>query len=122
MNPSATILIVDDVPANLAVLHDALEQDGYVVRVATDGRQALSSTQIEPPDLILLDARMPGIDGFETCLRLKQDLVTRHIPVIFMTGLSESDHVVRGFECGGADYVTKPIRPQEVRGRIGLVT
>ena len=114
----ATLMIVDDVPANLAVLHDALESAGYTVRVATSGQQAIASAQIEPPDLFLLDCKMPGIDGFETCQRLKQELVTRHIPVIFMTGLSESDHVVRGFECGGADYVTKPIRPQEVLARI----
>lgn len=116
--PRATLMIVDDVPANLAVLHDALEAAGYAVRVATGGEQAIASAQLQPPDLFLLDAMMPGIDGFETCLRLKQDLITRHIPVIFMTGLTESDHVVRGFECGGVDYVTKPIRPQEVLARI----
>ena len=114
----AVVMIVDDVPANLAMLHDALEQAGYSVRVATSGARALESAQIAPPDLVLLDAMMPGLDGFETCLRLKADLVTRHIPVIFMTGLSESENVVRGFECGGADYVTKPIRPQEVLARI----
>lgn len=114
----AVVMIVDDVPANLAVLHDALEQAGYSVRVATSGERALESAQIEPPDLILLDALMPGLDGFETCLRLKSDLVTRHIPVVFMTGLTASDHVVRGFQCGGADYVTKPIRAQEVLARI----
>lgn len=114
----AVVMIVDDVPANLAVLHDALEAAGYTVRVATSGLHALESAQLEPPDLILLDALMPGLDGFETCLRLKADLVTRHIPVVFMTGLTESDHVVRGFQCGGADYVTKPIRPQEVLARI----
>tara|TARA_R110000787_G_scaffold20790_41_gene61999 strand:+ start:2169 stop:3074 length:906 start_codon:yes stop_codon:yes gene_type:complete len=114
----ATLMIVDDVPANLAVLHDALEQAGYSVRVATSGARAIESAQLSPPDLILLDALMPGLDGFETCRRLKADIVTRHIPVIFMTGLSESDHVVRGFECGGADYVTKPIRTQEVLARI----
>lgn len=113
-----TILIVDDAPANLAVLHDALEQGGYVVRVATSGERALESAQLAPPDLILLDALMPGLDGFETCLRLKRELGTRHIPVVFMTGLTETDHVVRGFRCGGVDYVTKPIRPQEVLARI----
>lgn len=116
--PEAVIMIVDDVPANLAVLHDALDQAGYTVRVATSGEHALDSARLAPPDLILLDALMPGLDGFETCLRLKSDLVTRHIPIVFMTGLTESDHVVRGFRCGGADYVTKPIRPQEVLARI----
>ncbi|MGB0954643.1 MAG: response regulator [Panacagrimonas sp.] len=118
MDPAATVMIVDDVPANLAMLHDALEDAGYSVRVATGGRQAIASAQIEPPDLFLLDCKMPGIDGFQTCRRLKQELATRHIPVIFMTGLSDSDHVLRGFECGGADYVTKPIRPREVLARI----
>ena len=112
------VMIVDDVPANLAMLHDALDQAGYTVRVATSGERALESVQLSPPDLILLDAMMPGLDGFETCLRLKRELSTRHIPVVFMTGLSDSDHVVRGFQCGGADYVTKPIRPQEVLARI----
>ena len=115
----AVVMIVDDVPANLAMLHDALEQAGYRVRVATSGVRALESVQLEPPDLILLDAVMPGLDGFETCRRLKSDLVTRHIPVLFMTGLTDSDDVVRGFECGGADYVTKPVRTQEVLARIG---
>ena len=114
----AVVLIVDDVPANLAMLHDALEQGGYTVRVATSGERALESARLEPPDLILLDAVMPGLDGFETCLRLKQELGTRHIPVVFMTGLTETDHVVRGFQCGGVDYVPKPIRPQEVLARI----
>jgi DNA-binding NarL/FixJ family response regulator len=116
--PDTTILIVDDVPANLAMLHDALDQAGYTVRVATSGERALESAQLAPPDLILLDACMPGLDGFETCLRLKRELGTRHIPVVFMTGLTETDHVVRGFQCGGVDYVTKPIRPQEVLARI----
>jgi DNA-binding NarL/FixJ family response regulator len=109
---------MDDVPANLAVLHDALDQAGYSVRVATSGDRALESAQLLPPDLILLDALMPGLDGFETCLRLKSELGTRHIPVVFMTGLTDTDHVVRGFQCGGVDYVTKPIRPQEVLARI----
>lgn len=116
--PETTILIVDDVPANLAMLHDALDQAGYVVRVATSGERALESAALSPPDLILLDALMPGLDGFETCLRLKSELGTRHIPVVFMTGLTETDHVVRGFQCGGVDYVPKPIRPQEVLARI----
>lgn len=117
-SPETTLLIVDDAPANLAMLHDALEAAGYRVRVATSGERALESAQLSPPDLILLDALMPGLDGFETCLRLKRELGTRHIPVVFMTGLTETDHVVRGFQCGGVDYVTKPIRPPEVLARI----
>lgn len=114
----AVVLIVDDVPANLAMLHDALDAAGYVVRVATDGIRALESARRAPPDLILLDAVMPGLDGFETCRQLKSELSTRHVPVVFMTGLSDTEHVVQGFEAGGVDYVTKPIRPREVLARI----
>lgn len=114
----ATILIVDDVPENLAVAHDALDTAGYTVRVATSGIAALESARRQPPDLILLDAVMPGLDGFDTCRRLKADLSTRQIPVVFMTGLTDSEHVVLGFQAGGIDYVTKPIRPQEVIARI----
>lgn len=114
----ATVLIVDDVPENLAVAHDTLDAAGYLVRVATGGLAALESALRLPPDLILLDAMMPGLDGFETCRRLKSRLETRHIPVVFMTGLTDTDHVVRGFQAGGIDYVTKPIRPQEVVARI----
>lgn len=112
------VLIVDDVPENLAVIHDTLVQGGYRVRIATSGLGALESARRLPPDLILLDAMMPGLDGFETCRRLKEQLETRHIPVVFMTGLTDTDHVVRGFQAGGVDYVTKPIRPQEVLARI----
>ncbi len=115
---AGVVLIVDDVPDNLAMLHDALDAWGYTVRVATDGARAIESARRMPPDVILLDAVMPGLDGFETCRRLKGDLATRHIPVIFMTGLADSDHVVQGFQAGGIDYVTKPIRPQEVLARI----
>jgi DNA-binding response OmpR family regulator len=114
----AVILVVDDVPDNLAVAHDALDAAGYLVRVATGGLAALDSALRQPPDLILLDAVMPGLDGFETCRRLKARLETRHIPVVFMTGLTDTDQVVRGFQAGGIDYVTKPIRPQEVLARI----
>lgn len=115
---AATILIVDDVPENLAVAHDALDAAGYTVRVATSGLAALESARRQPPDLILLDAVMPGLDGFETCRRLKAELATRQIPVVFMTGLTDSEHVVLGFQAGGIDYVTKPIRAAEVIARI----
>jgi DNA-binding NarL/FixJ family response regulator len=115
---AGVVLIVDDVPDNLAVLHDALDAYGYTVRVATDGARALESARRAPPDMILLDAVMPGLDGFETCRQLKSELATRQIPVIFMTGLTDTDHVVQGFQAGGIDYVTKPIRPQEVLARI----
>jgi DNA-binding response OmpR family regulator len=112
------VLIVDDVPENLAVLSDALDEAGHTVLVATDGASALERLMLVIPDLILLDAMMPGIDGFETCRRMKQMISARDVPVVFMTGLTETEHVVRGFEVGGIDYVTKPIRPAEVLARI----
>ena len=113
------VLIVDDVPENLAVLSDALDEAGHTVLVATDGASALERLMLVMPDLILLDAVMPGIDGFETCRRMKLMDSARNVPVVFMTGLTETEHVVRGFEVGGIDYVTKPIRPAEVLARIG---
>ena len=112
------VLIVDDVPENLAVLSDALGAAGYMVLVAIDGESALERLRLITPDIILLDAVMPGLDGFEVCARLKADDTARHIPIIFMTDLTETEHVVRGFLAGGVDYVTKPIRPEEVLARI----
>jgi DNA-binding NarL/FixJ family response regulator len=113
------VLIVDDKPDNLAMLSDALDESGHIVLVATDGINALERLDYITPDLILLDAMMPGIDGFETCKRIKLIKSVHHVPVVFMTGLTETEHVVRGFEVGGIDYVTKPIKPQEVVARIG---
>lgn len=111
-------LIVDDVPDNLALLSDALSEAGYTVLVATDGLSALERLTRVVPDIILLDAVMPGIDGFETCRRIKEMDEVRHVPVMFMTGLTETEHVVKGFEAGGLDYVTKPIEPAEVLARV----
>lgn len=113
------VLIVDDVPDNLALLSDALDESGHIVLVATDGASALERLQRITPDLILLDAVMPGMDGFETCRRIKLLKHVDHVPVVFMTGLTETEHVIKGFEVGGIDYVTKPIRPQEIVARIG---
>ena len=112
------VLIVDDVPDNLSLLHDALDDAGYTVLVATNGEAALQRALQAVPDVILLDAIMPGMDGFEVARRLKGQQETAHIPVIFMTGLSETEHVVAAFEAGGVDYVVKPIRPREVLARI----
>jgi CheY-like chemotaxis protein/DNA-binding CsgD family transcriptional regulator len=112
------VLIVDDVPENLALLHDALDEAGYLVLVATEGESALTRARQSLPDVVLLDAVMPGMDGFEVARRLKADFATRAIPLIFMTGLSDTEHVVAAFAAGGADYVTKPIRPAEVLARI----
>lgn len=115
---SDLVLIVDDIPENLSLLHDALDEAGYTVLVATNGETALQRAHNSVPDVILLDAVMPGMDGFEVARRLKADFATQHIPIVFMTGLTETEHVVAAFEAGGADYVTKPIRPQEVLARI----
>ncbi|WP_018605836.1 response regulator transcription factor [Uliginosibacterium gangwonense] len=115
---SDIVLIVDDVPENLALLHDALDEAGYTVLVATNGESALQRAHQSLPDVILLDALMPGMDGFEVARRLKADYATHHIPIVFMTGLTETEHVVAAFSAGGADYVTKPIRPAEVLARI----
>ena len=112
------VLVVDDVPENLSLLHDALDDAGHTVLVATDGETALQRARQSLPDVILLDAVMPGLDGFEVARRLKADFTTRHIPIVFMTGLTETEHVVAAFAAGGADYVTKPIRPAEVLARI----
>jgi DNA-binding NarL/FixJ family response regulator len=111
-------LIVDDVPDNLAVLHDALDESGYTVLVATHGEAALQRAVQSQPDIVLLDAVMPGMDGFEVARRLKADPRTASIPIVFMTGLTDTEHVVEAFAVGGADYVTKPIRPKEVLARI----
>lgn len=116
--PHAVVLIVDDVPDNLSLLHDALDDAGYKVLVATHGEAALARARQTVPDIILLDAVMPGIDGFEVARRLKADFSTQHIPIVFMTGLTETEHVVAAFAAGSNDYVTKPIRPPEVLARI----
>jgi CheY-like chemotaxis protein/DNA-binding CsgD family transcriptional regulator len=115
---SHVVLIVDDVPENLAVLHDALDEAGYTVLVANNGPVALERAQQLVPDIILLDAMMPGMDGFEVCRHLRASLVTRAIPIVFMTGLTEPEHVVAAFDAGGTDYVTKPVRQSEVLARI----
>jgi DNA-binding NarL/FixJ family response regulator len=112
------VLIVDDVPENLAVLSDALDGAGFMVLVAQNGAEALNRLQLITPHVILLDAVMPGIDGFETCRRIKAADCSRNIPVVFMTGLTETEHVVRAFAAGGIDYVTKPINPEQVLARM----
>lgn len=118
-DPSAgLVLIVDDVPDNLAVLHDALDAAGYTVLVATDGTTALARAAQSDPDIVLLDAVMPGLDGFEVARRLKAGPETAHIPIVFMTGLTDTAHVLQAFDAGGIDYVTKPIRPPEVLARM----
>ena len=112
------VLLVDDSPDALGFLTEALEASGYSVLIATSGHGALSIVARISPDLILLDAVMPGMDGFETCRTLKADPVVAQVPVIFMTGLTETEHVVKALESGGVDYLTKPINIDELRARI----
>ncbi len=113
-----TVLVVDDTPDTLSLLTDTLDHAGFTVLIATDGGAALDLLEQITPDLVLMDAVMPGISGFETCRRLKRDRLLSHLPVIFMTGLSQTEHVVEGLACGGVDYVTKPIVLDELLARI----
>ncbi|MBW4495940.1 MAG: hybrid sensor histidine kinase/response regulator [Oscillatoria princeps RMCB-10] len=112
------ILIVDRSPGNLGALFDFLSDFGFQVLIATDGESALKLVEDAAPDLILLDALMPGIDGYETCRRLKANPATEDIPVIFMTVLSETVDKVRGFNLGAVDYITKPVHQEEVLARV----
>jgi signal transduction histidine kinase len=114
----ATILVVDDNPTNIQVLFDVLQASHYQVAVAKSGESALQRLEKHLPDLILLDVMMPGIDGFETCRRLKASDRTQHIPVIFMTALSDTVDKVKGLSLGAVDYITKPIQHEEVLARI----
>jgi len=113
-----TILVVDDTPETLGLLTDTLDHAGYTVLIATDGDSALELVDQVTPDIVLMDAMMPGISGFEACRRLKRDKLLANLPVIFMTGLSETEHVVEGLAAGGVDYVTKPIIVDELLARI----
>ncbi|HJV93346.1 MAG TPA: response regulator [Azonexus sp.] len=116
--PNAEILVVEDTPASLELLSELLAQAGYTVRPAPEGRMALRSAQASPPELILLDVRMPGIDGYEVCRRLKADTRTRDIPVIFLSALQDAGDKLRGFELGAVDYIAKPFQPEEVLARV----
>jgi DNA-binding NarL/FixJ family response regulator len=112
------VLVVDDVPRSIGPLCLDLEAHGYTVLVASDGASGLARLDLVTPDAVLLDALMPGLDGFETCRRLKANPAWSHIPVIFMTGLSETGHIVKAFDAGGVDYVVKPVRTPEVLARL----
>lgn len=113
-----SILVVDDTPETLGLLTDTLDHAGFTVLIATDGENALDLLEQITPDLVLMDAVMPGMDGFETCRRMKRERMLTHLPVIFMTGLSDTEHVVQGLAAGGVDYVTKPIVIDELLARI----
>ncbi len=114
------VLVVDDSPGTLGLLNDALDEAGYTVLVAQSGRAALDVAARATPDIILMDALMPAMDGFETCRRLKQRPGLAAVPIIFMTALTETEHVLKALEAGGVDYVTKPVAPAEVVARVGV--
>jgi PAS domain S-box-containing protein len=119
-NNKGVILIVDDTPTNLAVLFDFLSNAGFTVLIAEDGESAIARAEYSPPDLILLDIIMPGMDGFETCRRLKVSELTKEIPIIFMTSLSDTVDKVKGLNLGAVDYITKPLQHEEVLARLEL--
>jgi len=113
-----TVLVVDDSPETLGFVTEALKKTGIAVLVATSGDAALSVCGRVTPDTILMDAVMPGLDGFETCRRIKDNPALQHVPVIFMTGLSETEHIVKALDSGGVDFLTKPIDVDELKARI----
>lgn len=114
----ATILVVDDTPANLRLLSSILSGAGYQVRPARNGQIALTAAQSDPPDLVLLDIMMPGMDGFEVCQHLKADPKTEHIPIIFISALDDIQGKVKSFELGAVDYITKPFQAEEILARV----
>lgn len=114
------VMVVDDSADTLGMLNEVLDKRGHTVLVALEGSQAISIAQSIVPDIILLDAMMPNMDGFETCKEIKKRSQLAHIPVIFMTGLTDTGSIVKGFEAGGVDYVTKPINTEELSARINV--
>ncbi len=112
------ILVVDDVQQNIQVVGTMLREVGYSIMPATSGAVALQRVQKKVPDLILLDLMMPDMDGLEVCRRLKQDAMTAHVPIIFLTASNEMSHLVQGFQAGAVDYVTKPFNPPELLARV----
>jgi diguanylate cyclase (GGDEF)-like protein len=116
--PNPFILIVDDNPTNLSVLATVLKQAGYKTRVAMDGESAIEQVLEDPPEIILMDIQMPGIDGIETCIRLKQDARSKDIPIIFITASADVENKVQGLSVGAVDYITKPFQHEEVLARV----
>ena len=119
MKDEFTILTVDDIPGNADVLRKTLEVEGYSISMALSGEVALKIAPKIKPDLILMDVMMPGMDGFETCRKLKEDPVFENTPIIFVTGKAATEDIVDAFKSGGADYITKPFRSEEVLARVG---
>ena len=116
----SVLLVVDDYPENLVSMRALLQRDDWRVITAASGLEALELLLAHDVDLVLLDVRMPGMDGFEVARRLKADAVTAGIPIVFMTALTETEHVVAAFGAGGVDYVTKPLQPREVLARMAV--
>ena len=114
----ADILIVDDTPVNLRLLSQILDEQGYQTRPVPDGRLALAAAQAKPPDLVLLDIRMPDMDGYQVCAQLKDDARTKDIPIIFISALDAVEDKVKAFTVGGVDYITKPFHVEEVLARV----
>jgi len=114
----ADIMVVDDTPANLHLLIKILSEQGYRIRPITDGAQAITSAQLSPPDVMLLDVQMPGMSGYEVCKIIKADKRTCDVPVIFLTVMDDVNDIVQGFEVGGVDYITKPVREGELLARL----
>lgn len=117
-NPLARILIVDDVPANIQLIANMLSKEAFQISAALSGAQALGMVERVQPDLVLLDVTMPVMDGFETCRQLKALPATAEVPVIFLTGRAAEEDVLRGFEAGGVDYVSKPFSHPELMARV----
>ena len=118
MNIEDDILVVDDEIPSLRLLSDLLEKEGYTVRPADNAQTAIDSALAKPPRLILLDVRMPEMDGFEICRHLQQDKRTNQIPIIFVSALDDIDAKIQGFQVGGVDFITKPFQDQEVLARV----
>jgi len=112
------VMVVEDVATSLHLLGTILRERGYQVITASDGPAALERVRETPPDLVLLDIEMPGMDGYEVCLRLKAEASTREVPVVFLTSRTGTEDILRGFRCGGQDYVTKPFQPMELLARV----
>ena len=120
IRPVETILVIDDSPTNLEVLYTTLSDAGYEVLVEMDGYSGIEQAQNNPPDLILLDIMMPKINGYEACRKLQSNPITKDIPIIFMTALSDTGEKVKGFQMGAVDYITKPFQQEEVIARINV--
>ena len=118
MNDKHSILITDDNPENIKVLSSLLRREGYRVRIATNGDQAVKSVGAEPPDLILMDIQMPGTDGYEACRRIKSNEDNKNIPILFISAMSEAFNKTEAFKAGGVDYITKPFHAEEVLARV----